>query len=214
MKQLNLLPEATLDLIASSAITDPERLIDQLSRFKTTLLKVNQKINLVSRQNSEAVADHSFYDSIALLQLVNPKPGERLLDLGSGAGFPGLVIAAAVPAMRVISVEANRRKVEFQRQVVRELGLENVELLCARIEALSPLLVDSAIAKAFSSVEQAVALIAPHLRSGGSLFLPRSLHEDPAAVDWERLRFKYLKALQYQSGTDKRYSQLIHTKKL
>ena len=214
VKQPSPLPESVLGLIAELSAGDPNLLISRVQVFRDLILEVNAKINLISRQNSERVVDDLLYDSITLLRFIIARAGTRILDLGSGAGFPGLVIAAAHPQLNLISVEANRRKIEFQRHAVREMGLANVRLLSDRIERLQPLNCDIAIAKAVASIEGACRLIVPHLVTGGDLFLPRSQQENCLTIDWTSLDLRLEKAELYQSATNQRKSLLIHTKKL
>ncbi len=118
-----------------------ERVAGLLSRYCDELLRWNRRINLVARRTGreEALEKH-FLDSLALLPLLNGYGvDDSLLDVGTGAGFPGLVIAAARPELRVTLVEPRRKRVAFLRHIVRTLDLKNVRLIACRIEQASTL---------------------------------------------------------------------------
>ncbi|MBT8353734.1 MAG: 16S rRNA (guanine(527)-N(7))-methyltransferase RsmG [Desulfofustis sp.] len=94
----------------------------------------SSKVNLISRSASdEEIVDLHFLDSLALLGLFRPAP-TSLLDVGSGAGFPGLVCKAVQPEMKVALVEARLKRVSFLRHVCRLLGLVDVEVHGCRLE--------------------------------------------------------------------------------
>ncbi|BCO08126.1 ribosomal RNA small subunit methyltransferase G [Desulfolithobacter dissulfuricans] len=112
-----------------------ERLAD-LVRYATSLDKWSRKINLVARNTSrQDLVEKHFLDSLTLLPLVGADDTPvHLLDVGSGAGFPGLVLAAADPGLQVTLVEPRRKRVIFLNHVIRELGLGNVRVLDRRLE--------------------------------------------------------------------------------
>ena len=97
-----------------------------LEKFKAHLLEVNRKINLVSRQDSSKVVDDLIADSLAILKLIDYPHPRELLDIGSGAGFPWIVHKIVRQDLQIISVDSNQRKIEFQRESARLLGLSNV----------------------------------------------------------------------------------------
>jgi len=112
-----------------------ERLAD-LVRYATALEKWSRKMNLVARNTSrQDLVEKHFLDSLTLLPLVGS--GDipvHLLDVGTGAGFPGLVLAAADPDLRITLVEPRQKRVSFLGHVIRELGCGNVRVLNRRLE--------------------------------------------------------------------------------
>lgn len=145
----------------------------QISQFREYLLGVNRKINLISRVNSVDVVDDLIFDSLSMLRHIRYPEGARLLDFGSGAGFPWVIHKIIVPSLEIVSIDSNRRKIEFQRSAARLLGFEDCRFHAARVEDVGELGVDFAIAKAFGSVELIADLARLHLQSGGQLLLPR-----------------------------------------
>jgi 16S rRNA (guanine527-N7)-methyltransferase len=92
-------------------------------------------MNVVSRSSLEHLGEH-LVDSSALLSIMDPAAGE-LADLGSGAGFPGMVVAIMRPQMRVTLVDSRRSKIVFLKDLQRRLGLSNVTVLHERLEELA-----------------------------------------------------------------------------
>lgn len=111
--------------------------IDQSERlfiYFQELHRWSKKINLISRNaTAEQIVEKHFVDSLALLNLFPPYGG-RLLDIGSGAGFPGLVCKAARPEMTVHLLEPRLKRVSFLRHVIRLLQLSDIEVHAARLE--------------------------------------------------------------------------------
>ncbi|MBW2701148.1 MAG: class I SAM-dependent methyltransferase [Deltaproteobacteria bacterium] len=99
---------------------DPEGL-RLLQVHQEVLLKWAQRINLTTVLESKDMVDRLYLDSAVILSRL--APGVRLLDVGSGAGFPGLVLKALRPDLEVCLMEARRRRVSFLRQAVRDMGI-------------------------------------------------------------------------------------------
>lgn len=163
-----------LQLIDSLSLQDSSAVADCLESFANYLLAVNQKINLVSRRNTESVISDQIFDSLAMLPLINYKVGASLLDLGSGAGFPGMIHKIVRLDLRLISVDSNGRKIEFQRSAATKLGLQGCVFHVKRIEELPPQNVDYLIAKAVSDTIELARLGAVHIAKSGCLLLPRA----------------------------------------
>lgn len=107
---------------------------DQLFLYFTELRKWSRKINLIAKGASDQeVIDKHFLDSLVLLKSVAEQDA-CLLDIGTGAGFPGLVCAAAMPGMKVILVEPRLKRVTFLNHIIRTLGLKHVDVRATRIE--------------------------------------------------------------------------------
>ncbi len=137
---------------------------DRLARYVELLLHWNRKIRLVGpREREELVARHLGECAAAF----EPRPGERIVDVGAGNGLPGLVLAVLYPTARFVLVESIAKKVAFLRAAVGETAAGNVEVLRARAEALPPAGYDAAIARAAMPVAQWLALGARLVRAGG-----------------------------------------------
>jgi len=105
--------------------------------YFTELAKWSQRINLIARDTQELqIIENHFLDSLTLLPLLQGQDEPvHLLDVGSGAGFPGLVLACVLPGARFTLVEPRQKRVSFLRHLIRTLGLTQVEVIADRIEA-------------------------------------------------------------------------------
>lgn len=124
----------------------------QLMAYLLLLHKWNQAYNLTAiRQLDEMVIKHVL-DSLAVLPSVQ---GARCLDVGTGAGLPGLVLALLNPAQHWVLLDSNHKKTRFLQQAVIEFGLSNVEVVCSRIELFKPTeAFDVIISRAYSELQK------------------------------------------------------------
>lgn len=111
--------------------------LGRLTLYCAELGKWMRRINLVARDTStEQLVELHFLDSLVLAPMLANHPATHLLDIGSGAGFPGLVLAALFPEARFSLVEPRQKRAIFLRHVVRLLALARVEVVEARVETL------------------------------------------------------------------------------
>ena len=110
--------------------------VERLLVYLAELMKWSRRVNLVARDTPETqVVETHFLDSLTLLPFLDGAGGIHLLDVGSGAGFPGLALACVRPDARFTLCEPRQKRVSFLRHVVRTLGLANVEVVADRVEA-------------------------------------------------------------------------------
>ena len=106
-----------------------------VNKYIEMLTLENQKQNLISRKNTAYEINKHIEDSLKIKDILD-LTGEKLVDIGSGAGFPGMIIAMTCPQAEITLVESDRKKSQFLKEVSRELELTNVEIICARVEEL------------------------------------------------------------------------------
>ena len=110
--------------------------VERLLVYLAELMKWSRRVNLIARDTPQAqVVETHFLDSLTLLPFLDGAGEVHLLDVGSGAGFPGLALACVRPDARFTLCEPRQKRVSFLRHVVRTLGLANVEVVAERIEA-------------------------------------------------------------------------------
>ena len=119
----------------------------------------------------ERAADVHVNDSLTALELEPVRRAQRIADLGSGAGFPGIVLAVALPAAEINLIESQRRRCEFLRRVSALAGIENARVICTRAEEWREGLSanDAVVARALGPVPVVLEYAAPLLRVGGTL---------------------------------------------
>jgi 16S rRNA (guanine527-N7)-methyltransferase len=135
---------------------------DQLEALVHTLGRWQKAINLVGKATLEDIWIRHILDSAQLLPLV-PKGAQHLVDLGSGGGFPGLVMAALRPGLDVTLIESDARKGAFLGEAARRMGLKKQpKVVVSRIEAAPATKADVVTARALAPLGQLLGWAAPH----------------------------------------------------
>lgn len=150
----------------------------RLRRYAELLLAENQRQNLISKPSEAQLWVRHIADSAQLLEHVpretyaHGSPGPWL-DLGTGPGLPGLVIAILCPQIPVVLVESRARRVEFLESCVAELGLNNCEVIGQRLERVNPFESWVISARAFAPLEKLLRLSAPFSTKATRYLLPK-----------------------------------------
>lgn len=164
----------------------------RLDLLVSALVEENMRQNLVSRASLEQVWMRHIVDSAQLLHVSRETvPEGPWLDLGSGAGFPGLVIAALEPARPVTLVDSRRLRTEWLKRAATALGLANVEVILARVEDLPARHWQVISARAFAPLERLLDVAARFSTPETLWLLPKGAkakHElEALAADWSHV---------------------------
>jgi 16S rRNA (guanine527-N7)-methyltransferase len=151
--------------ISNDSLAQLDLLVDELLRW-------TKRRNLTAITDRDEVLEKHLVDSLTMLPFA--RTAGRLLDMGSGAGFPALPLKIVCPALEVVSVDAVGKKIDFQKHVARKLGLSSFTGLHARIQNLQEeenyrAGFDLVTARALTSLEDLVAMAEPFLEPGGRL---------------------------------------------
>ena len=111
--------------------------LDQLEKYYELLIEYNKVMNLTGITEKEEVYLKHFYDSITISKTIDLNEENSLCDLGSGAGFPGIVIKIFYPHLKVTLVDSLNKRIKFLNKVINELKLKDIEAIHARIEEYS-----------------------------------------------------------------------------
>jgi len=111
---------------------------DRLDALIGLLAKWNRTFNLTAIREPARMVTHHVLDSLSLLTAATLARGARVLDVGCGAGLPGLPLAIARPDLEVTLLDSNGKKVAFVRQAIGELGLDNATAVAVRVESFAP----------------------------------------------------------------------------
>ena len=145
-----------------------------LLTYERELLEWNQKFNLTAIREAESIRTKHFLDSFSCVLAWGFSPPHRLVDIGTGAGFPGVPLKIIYPAMKLTLVESVGKKAMFCQHIVRVLGLDGVEVLQARAEELGRLpeqreKYDWAVARAVAHMDVLAEYLLPLVRVGGTM---------------------------------------------
>ena len=158
-----------------------EQQVDQLLAYQAMIQKWNKVYNLTAVRDPQDMLVQHLVDSLSLIPalrrhaqtLGNPV---RLMDVGSGGGLPGVVVAICQPEMDVSCVDAVAKKASFIKQVAAELGLRNLHGLHSRVEALDMPPVDIITSRAFASLLDFTTLTRQHLKPGAIWLAMKGQH--------------------------------------
>jgi len=146
--------------------------VEQLERYEETLMDWNQRMNLTAIQDPKQIRVKHFLDSFTCTYAAHDLNNASVIDIGTGAGFPGIPLKILFPKMKLTLVESIRKKVGFCQFVVNNLGLDNVEVLNERAERVGQekrhrQKYDWAIARAVALMPILVEYLLPLTRVGG-----------------------------------------------
>lgn len=144
----------------------PLSLISPLLAHAAAVSEAGDRLGLVSRGDLGSIAARHTADSLLFALARRPEPGERWVDVGAGAGFPGIVLACCYPAARFTLLEPQAKRAGFLELVAVGLGLANVDVSPHRLED-RPLSCDVAVARAFRDPGEALPALLGALRPGG-----------------------------------------------
>ncbi len=162
--------------IASLNLNVTGEQVDQLLSFIKLIEKWNKAYNLTAIRNREEMARLHILDSLAIAPHIE---GKRVIDIGTGAGLPGIPLAICLPEVGFTLLDSNAKKTRFVQQVVLELKLKNVEVLHSRVENYHPVQVyDAVLTRAFASLSDIVKLTAHLLSRDGVLLAMKGQNLD------------------------------------
>jgi 16S rRNA (guanine527-N7)-methyltransferase len=143
-----------------------------LEKYESELIAWNKQTNLTAIDQPRKIRARHFLDALTCLLAMRESPMERVIDVGTGAGFPGLPLKIICPSMRLTLVESVGKKTSFCRHIVKILGLEGVEILQKRAEAVGSMAAhrqqyDWSVARAVAVMPVLMEYLLPLVRIGG-----------------------------------------------
>ena len=175
--------------LAALGLTPPAEALEKLSLYCDLLLEQNQVMNLTAITDPSEVVRLHFLDSAALLP-AKVLQGKRIIDVGTGAGFPGVVLKILDPTIDVTLLDSLGKRVDWLRTLCGRLGLENITCLKGRAEEMSRIpehreQYDGAVSRALASMPVLAELCLPFVKRGG-LFLAMKSNKTDEEIDAAR----------------------------
>ena len=144
--------------------------IDKLARFYQLLVTWNEKINLTTIIKEEEVYLKHFYDSLTLIKVVDLRQPLTILDVGTGAGFPGIVLKIVFPNLKITLLDSLTKRINYLNEIIKELDLHDIETVCSRCEEYTKInreKYDLVVARAVSHLKILSEMIIPTVKVNG-----------------------------------------------
>lgn len=197
--------------------------MEQLACYERELLEWNEKFNLTAIRDAEGMRVKHFLDSISCVLAWKSASPQRLVDIGTGAGFPGIVLKILYPDLHLTLVDSIGKKVEFCRHVTESLGMKRVDFVTGRAEELGQNPAhrekyDWAVARAVAGLPILAEYLLPLVRLGGGMLAqkgesgPAEAHAAEKALRILGGRLRLLEKVVLPGVTDERYLVIIDKK--
>jgi len=186
---------------------------EKFAKFESLLLEWNEKFNLTAILDHDEITEKHFIDSLLATNFVELKHG-RLLDIGSGAGFPGIPLAIYLPKLKITLLESNGKKVTFLNEVVKQLNLENVTVINGRAEDLKNReYYDFVTARAVKALNILMELTIPFVKVHGALIAYKGRDADAEIIEaksaFKKLNCKLKNSFAYELPKTKDNRKLL-----
>jgi len=165
-----------------SGVPFSDEMIDRFQEFCSILQKWNEKINLTSEKDALSILEKHVFDSLQYLRWLDSS--HKTLDIGSGAGFPGIPLKIIHPDLDLTLIESQRKRCNFLREVIRSLELDKIEVAEGRAESFFDQETfsekfDRVFFRGFSSLETCLAIGLPFLNASGRIIIKKGPEEMP-----------------------------------
>ena len=211
------------DTLNLTGISLSARQVRMFQIYEQELILWNEKFNLTAIRDYEGIRTKHFLDSLTVLsEMTSPVPS-RVVDVGTGAGFPGLPLKIVMPDLHLTLVESVGKKVDFCRHMVETLRLENVELVTARAEDIGQMekyreKFDWAIARAVAVMPVLAEYLLPLVRVGGCILAQKGENARAETQSAERAfcilggNLRRIRSLTLPGVVDERYLVVVEKK--
>ena len=188
--------EQFIDELKKINITVTKHMLEQLEKYDEVLRAENKKYNLTAIKNKEDVYLKHFYDSLTLFRVCDLTKDINLCDVGSGAGFPGIVLKIFFPNLKITLVDSLNKRVNYLNTIIKELGLVNIEAVHSRMEDFSKVneeKYDIITARAVANLSVLSEISVKALKIQGKLVFMKALCDDELEMILPKLSILGLK---------------------
>lgn len=165
-----------------------ERQLDQFESFYDYMIEMNQVMNLTSITEEDEVILKHFYDSMSVVKYYDFQPEEHVIDVGTGAGFPGIPLAILLPEVQFTLMDSLNKRIVFLKDVVKKCGLNNVECIHSRAEELAKDTeyrekYDVCVSRAVANLSVLLEYCIPFINKGGKFISYKSISSDEELIN-------------------------------
>lgn len=185
----------------------PDRAIEALLRYRDLIVKWNRVYNLTAVNDPDEMLARHLLDSLSIAPLITTSP---VLDVGSGAGLPGIPLAIALPDVQFVLLDTAAKRTRFMSQAVAELGLANVEVVTARIQGFRPAQRFGVItSRAFTALSEFLQVVAPLLADDGRVIAMTGQHKETELDGVGQAWTSRVVALDYPGRNGERHAVIL-----
>ena len=149
--------------------------IDQFLHYLNLLKRWNSRFNLTTIVEDNEIVQKHFIDSLTISEFI--ESNSSILDVGTGGGFPSVPLLISDPTLKITAIDSTEKKIFFVREVVRTLGLQNIDAINCRIEdennGIERESFDYVVTRAFANVGKTLKFCLPYIKNSGNLILMR-----------------------------------------
>lgn len=182
--------EEFLNELEKLNIIPTQKQLEQLEKYYNLLVYWNEKVNLTRIIDKKDVYLKHFYDSLTIVKVVDLKEINTLLDFGTGAGFPGMVLKIMFPNLKVTLVDSLQKRINFLDIVIKELDLKDITTVHERVENLKDINFDLITTRAVANLEKLI-VYTHNLISNNTKFIPLKANVDEEIKNAEKALKKY-----------------------
>ena len=143
----------------------------KLDLWQEIFVEYNNHTNLMSKNDIEVLFEKHVFDSLSILKWKDFLKKESSLDVGTGGGFPSVILAICFPSKKIIANDSRIKKINFIKEIKEKLDLKNLEIVYSRIEEVEPLNVDTIVSRAVGKMIDVFELSKKHLKKDGSFLI-------------------------------------------
>ena len=186
---------------------------EQFARLDKIYPQINNLVNLVSRKDIDNLTIHHVLHSLAIAKVINFERGQKILDIGTGGGFPGIPLAIMFPDVQFLLVDSIGKKIEAVKTIAIELGLKNVTTLQARVEDV-PGGYNWAVCRAVGRLDKVWPLVKDKVARGGLIYLKGGDYSQEIPVNIEIKSWPIAKIFPEIDFFETKYVLLLKSKKI